>query len=181
MFIVRAEIFMRMLLKEVPDFAPELITSEAREWYKRCLGTISDFYDPPRRPCSWTAYTTNCFYYEVNNSLIDRPSIEDTIKKIKECEQIRLDRLAAVDRAATEAKLNSTYWNIATIKRPTDGVSFQTRVRWITTNGWFTFNQLAQAWVYDEGFAPLSDLEPYIKEKVKHMEKEIRKEDIASR
>ncbi|RIA87977.1 hypothetical protein C1645_776083 [Glomus cerebriforme] len=179
-FIVRAEEFMQKLLKQVPNFSPELITSEAREWYKRCLGTISDFYDPPRRPCSWTAYTTSCFYYEVNN-FPDRPSIDDTIKKIKECEQIRLNRLAAVDRAATEAKLNSTYWNIAMIKRPTDGVSFQTRIRWITTNGWFTFNQLAQAWVYDEDCSPLSHLEPYIKEKVKHMEKEIRKDDIASR
>ncbi|GBC04673.1 hypothetical protein RclHR1_00580038 [Rhizophagus clarus] len=179
-FIIRAETFMQKLLREVPDFAPELITSEAREWYKRCLGTISDFYNPPRRPCTWTAYTTNCFYYEVNN-LSERPSINETIEKIKECERIRISRLTAVDRAATEAKLNSTYWNIAMIKRPTDGVTFQTRVRWITTNGWFTFNQLAQAWVYDDERSPLSHLEPYIKEKVKHMEKEIRKEDIASR
>ncbi|EXX78379.1 hypothetical protein RirG_015480 [Rhizophagus irregularis DAOM 197198w] len=179
-FIIRAETFMQKLLREVSEFAPELITSEAREWYKRCLGTISDFYKPPRRPCTWTAYTTNCFYYEVNN-LSDRPDIDETIEKIKECERIRNSRLKEVDRAATEAKLNSTYWNIAMIKRPTDGVTFQTRVRWITTNGWFTFNQLAQAWVYDEERSPLSHLEPYIKEKVKHMEKEIRKEDIASR
>lgn len=178
-FIIRAETFMQKLLQEVPKFAPELITSEARDWYKRCLGT-SDFYNPPRRPCTWTAYTTNCFYYEVNN-LSERPSIDETIEKIKECERIRNDRLNEVDRAATEAKLNSTYWNIAMIKRPTDGVTFQTRVRWIITNGWFTFNQLAQAWVYDEERSPLSHLEPYIKEKVKHMEKEIRKEDIALR
>jgi len=181
LYIARAESFMQKLRNEVKTFAPELITSEAREWYRRCLGTISDFFDPPRRPCSWTALATNCFYYEVNCNPTNRPSIEYTIEKIKECERIRLKRLGEADRAAREAKLSLTFWNKAMVKRPVDGVSFQTRVRWIATNGWFSLNQLAQAWVYDEDRAPLSHLEPYIKERVKQMEKDKRKEDISLR
>ncbi|CAG8579259.1 8893_t:CDS:10 [Funneliformis caledonium] len=181
LYIARAESFMQKLRNEVKTFAPELITSEAREWYRRCLGTISDFFDPPRRPCSWTALATNCFYYEVNCNPANRPSIEYTIEKIKECERIRLKRLGEADRAAREAKLSLTFWNKAMVKRPVDGVSFQTRVRWIATNGWFSLNQLAQAWVYDEDRAPLSHLEPYIKERVKQMEKDKRKEDISLR
>ncbi|CAG8558950.1 2382_t:CDS:10 [Dentiscutata erythropus] len=181
MYICRAEKFMRRLISEVPTFSAELITSEARDWYKRCLGIVSDFYDPPRRPCSWAAFTTNCYYYEVHNNIMERPDIDFTIRKIYECELTRISRLEAADNAAKEARLSPSFWNKAMVKRPMDGVSFATRVRWIASNGWFSLNQLAQSWVYDEGQAPLSQLEPYIKEKVKQMEREKRKEDITSR
>ncbi|KAF0386970.1 hypothetical protein F8M41_011291 [Gigaspora margarita] len=181
MYICRAEKFMQRLLNEVPTFSSELITSEARDWYKRCLGIVSDFYDPPRRPCSWAAFTTNCYYYEVHTNIMERPDIDFTIQKIYECELTRITRLEAADNAAKDARLSPSFWNKAMVKRPMDGVSFATRVRWIASNGWFSLNQLAQSWVYDEGQAQLSQLEPYIKEKVKQMEREKRKEDITSR
>lgn len=181
MYICRAEMFMRRLLKEVPTFSAELITSEARDWYKRCLGIVSDFYDPPRRPCSWTAFTSHCYYYEVHTNAMDRPDVSYTIQKIRECERTRLSRLTQADNAARKAQLTSSFWNKAMIKRPIDGVSFATRVRWINSNGWFSLNQLAQSWVYDEDQAPLSALEPFTKEKVKQMERDKRKDDISSR
>ncbi|CAG8510309.1 15244_t:CDS:10 [Acaulospora morrowiae] len=181
MYICRAERFMRRLIREVPSFATELITAEARDWYKRFLGIVSDFYDPPRRPCSWTAFTTHCYYYEVHNNTMDRPEIDYTIQKIRECESNRISRLTQADCVAKQARLSPSFWNKSMVKRPMDGVSFATRVRWIASNGWFSLNQLAQAWIYDEEQAPLSQLEPYIKEKVKQMERERRKEEITSR
>src|SRR6185369_10189576 len=117
-FISRAEDFMRKLLKEVPTFSPELITSEARDWYKRYLGIVSDFYNPPRRPCLWTAFSSNCYYYEVHtNSHHDsRSSVRQTIKKIKDCEDLRLNRLERVDSIARKHRLVSNFWNKSVIK-----------------------------------------------------------------
>ncbi|CAG8453428.1 12481_t:CDS:10 [Acaulospora colombiana] len=156
MYICRAERFMRRLLREVPTFSAELITAEARDWYKRCLGIV-------------------------HNNPMDRPDIDYTIQKIRECEKNRINRLTFADCAAKQARLSPSFWNKTMVKRPMDGVSFATRVRWIASNGWFSLNQLAQAWIYDEDQAPLGQLEPYIKEKVKQMERERRKEDITSK
>ncbi|CAJ0847631.1 2633_t:CDS:2, partial [Entrophospora sp. SA101] len=173
-FIARAEDFMKKLLKEVPTFSPELITAEARASYKRFLGIVSDFYNPPRRPCSWTAFSSSCYYYEVhtNSHQDSRSNIRQTIRRIKDCEDSRLSRLEKVDSIARKHRLVSNLWNKSVIKRPLDGVSFQTRVRWISSNTWFSLNQLAQSWIYDEELSPLSQLEPFIKENVRQMEKE---------
>ncbi|CAG8566457.1 5784_t:CDS:10 [Ambispora leptoticha] len=181
MYIVRAEEFMKRLLAEVPTFTPEHITQQAQDCYKRCLGLMADFYDPPRRPSSSTQFAASSYFYTIDKANRQRPSIEETIAKIKNFEKIRLERLELVDRAAKEARLSPSFWNKAMVKRPMDGVTFQTRVRWIVDNGWFSLNQLAQAWVYDQDRVPLSQLLPFIEEKVKQMERDKRKEDIASR
>ncbi|CAG8464527.1 1869_t:CDS:10 [Ambispora gerdemannii] len=181
MYIVRAEKFMKRLLAEVPTFTPEHITQQTQDCYKRCLGLMADFYDPPRRPSSSTQFAASSYFYTIDKANRQRPSIEETIAKIKSFERNRLDRLELVDRAAKEARLSPSFWNKAMVKRPMDGVTFQTRVRWIVDNGWFSLNQLAQAWVYDQDHVPLSQLLPFIEEKVKQMERDKRKEDIASR
>ncbi|KAG9306663.1 hypothetical protein G9A89_004210 [Geosiphon pyriformis] len=180
-YIARAENFMQRLMQEVPTYAPEHVTQQAQDCYKGCLGIMSDFYDPPRRPSSWPQFSANSYFYTINKANRQRPSIDETIAKIKECERVRIERLEMVDRAAKEARLSTSFWNRAVVKRPMDGATFQTRVRWIVDNGWFSLNQLAQSWVYDQDRASLSQLMPFIKEKVKQMERDKRKDDIFTR
>jgi len=170
---------MQRLLNEIPTFSLDLITFSAREHYRACVGEF---------PTDLYVTCNNRFIFDYShpsdaiNYFISDPELDSAIEKIKECERIRISRLEMVDRAAKEAKLPLTYWNKSLIKRPNENnSSFAQRVRWIAGNEWFSFNQLAQAWIYDETQLPFSELVPFIERRAKTMEHEKRKEDIQAR